>query len=77
MNPYLTEQSPAFAKGFGDLGVVHLWGRLDDLVPLDLAPHHERIHRSFDVVRRRLLRLKKSTMGESVLLYPAHALRVA
>ena len=50
MNPYLTEQSPAFAKGFGDLGVVHLWGRLDDLVPLDLAPHHEGVHRSLDVV---------------------------
>ena len=51
MNPYLTEQSPAFAKGFGDLGVVHLWRRLDYLVTLNLTPDHERVHRTLDVVR--------------------------
>ena len=47
---------------------MHLRGRLDDLVPLDLAPHHERVHRPLDVVRRRLLRLKNQAVGESVSL---------
>ena len=29
---------------------MHLWSRLDDLVPLDLTPNHERVHRPLDVV---------------------------
>ena len=49
---------PAFAQPFGNLGVVHV--RLDfaNLTPLDLRPHHERVHRSLDVVRIVLLRLE-------------------
>ena len=68
LDPYLTEESPALAEWLWYLCVVHLRSCLDDLVPLDLAPHHERVHRSFDVVRRRLFRLKKLAVGESVLL---------
>lgn len=51
------EGLPAGAQIFADDGIVHVWGDFADLAPLDLAPHHERVHRAFDVTRAVLFRL--------------------
>lgn len=40
---------PALAEVLRDDRVVHVGRHLADLTPLDLAPHHERVHRPFDV----------------------------
>ena len=48
---HLAKGPPPLAERLGDLRVVHLGGRLDDLVTLDLAPNHERVHWTLDVVR--------------------------
>jgi hypothetical protein len=40
---------------------VHVRLDLADLAPLNLRPHHERVHRSLDVVRVVLLRLLWAT----------------
>ena len=48
---HLAKGPPPLAERLGDLRVVHLRGRLDDLVTLDLAPNHERVHWTLDVVR--------------------------
>jgi len=53
----LAQRLPPFAQTFRDLGVVHVRLDLADLTPLDLRPHHERVHRPLDVVRVVLLRL--------------------
>lgn len=37
---------------------MHVRSDLADLAPLDLAPHHERIHRAFDVSRAVLFSLR-------------------
>lgn len=51
------EGLPAGAQIFADDGIVHVWGDFADLAPLDLAPHHERVHRAFDVTRAVFFRL--------------------
>lgn len=51
------EGLPAGAQIFADDGVVHVRRYLADLAPLDLAPHHERVHRAFDVARAVFFRL--------------------
>ena len=48
---HLAKFLPPLAERLGDLSVVHLGGRLDDLVMLDLALHHKRVHWTLDVVR--------------------------
>ena len=48
---HLAKGPPPLSERLGDLRVVHLGGRLDDLVTLDLAPNHERVHWTLDVVR--------------------------
>lgn len=57
----LRQSLPALAQPLGDLGVVHVRLDLADLAPLNLRPHHERVHRSLDVVRVVLLRLLWAT----------------
>ena len=52
------EKFPSFTQRLRDLGIVDVWLNLDDLLSLDLAPHHEGIHRTFDVVVGVLLSLK-------------------
>ena len=51
------QRLPAFAQPFWDLGIMHVRLNLANLTPLNLWPYHERIHRSFDVVRVILFRL--------------------
>ncbi len=43
------EELPALAESLGDLRVVHIRRLLHNLAPLDLRPHHERVHWSLDV----------------------------
>ena len=43
----------------GYLCVVHVWVPGDDLPPLQLRPHHERVHRPLDVVGGVLLGLER------------------
>ena len=47
-----------FSKLLRDLRVVDVWVQLDDLLPLDVGEHHERVHRPLDVVRGVLFRLQ-------------------
>ena len=47
-----------FSKLLRDLRVVDIWVQLDDLLPLDVGEHHERVHRPLDVVRGVLFRLQ-------------------
>ena len=37
---------------------MDIWVQLDDLLPLDVGEHHERVHRPLDVVRGVLFRLQ-------------------
>ena len=46
----LSQHLPLRAKSARDLGVVHLGVVLRDLASLDPGPHHERVHRSLDVL---------------------------
>ena len=46
----VVQHLPALTETFGDLRVVHVGLHLGDLPPLDLRPHHKRIHGTFDVV---------------------------
>ena len=57
---YLRQCLPPLAKKLGDLSVVQLRRLLNDLVPLNLAPHHERVHWPLDMVWGRLLGLRVS-----------------
>ena len=43
------KDSPQTPQSSTDLSVVHLWILVYDLLPLDLGPHHEGIHRPLDV----------------------------
>lgn len=41
--------SVSFTEDLADVGVVHVGEGLEDLSPLVLGPHHESVHRPFDV----------------------------
>ena len=60
LDNHLSQCLPPLAQKLGDLSVVQLRRLLDDLVALNLAPHHERVHWPLDVVRGRLLGLRIS-----------------
>ena len=47
----LVQLLPASAQTLADLGVVQVGRQLADAPPLDLRPHHERVHRPLHVVR--------------------------
>ena len=40
---------PPSSQDLGDVGIVHVRTRFQDLPPLVLGPHHERVHRSLHV----------------------------
>lgn len=46
---YLKECVRAFTEDFADVGVVHVGKGLQNLPPLVLCPHHERVHGPLDV----------------------------
>jgi len=54
---FLVQSLPPFSKLLRDLRVVDIWVQLDDLLPLNVGEHHERVHRPLDVVRGVLFRL--------------------
>ena len=63
-------------KNLGDVGVVHVWARFENLSPLVLCPDHERVHRPLDVLAAlsllsRLRRFTKMSMAKKSIIFAA------
>ena len=66
----LGEELPLGAEPLRDLGVVHLRVVLRYLAPLHTRPHHERVHRTLDVLEGGLTGIR--VMGVKGVVEPQH-----